>query len=313
MIKKNIILKCVRLFSLFLNLSMSLPALASSTANDIKIAGGVIGGTYYPVALQICNIVMKYSPITRCDVIATSGSINNLTLLSTDKADFAFVQSDVARDASKGVGVYTNQQPNEKLRIVLNMFPEVFSMIVKDEAGIVNFSDLSGKSLGVNLKGAGAKSGLMSLFKYFKFETDPKIVHVPDSQMYSKLCDNQVDAVVLFTGHPSGIVNQIATTCDVEFVSIDPLKLDNMLIENPVYEKYTILAKSYAGISRNALSFATRALLVSNSDIELEKVQLLKRILKRYFDEFKSSYPVLGGVDKDILFKGGVIPSFEEG
>lgn len=311
MTKINIILDKLKKLSVFFILFSSFISNAASV-NELKIAAGVMGGTYYPVALQICSIVMKYSPITRCDVIATSGSINNLNLLTTNKADFAFVQSDVARDAAKGIGVYVNQKPKENLRVVLNMFPEIFSMMVKDESGIVNFSDLSGKTLGVNLKGAGAKSGLMSLFKYFKFESDPKILHVPDSQMYSKLCDNQVDAVVLFTGHPSGIVTQIASTCDVEFVSIDPLKLDNMLIENPIYEKSIIPAKSYVGISRNALSFATRALLVTNSDIEADKVQLVTRILKRYFDEFKASYPVLGGMDKDLLFKGEVVPAYDE-
>ncbi len=306
MIKINTILRSWIISLIIISSSYSY----ASSVNEIRIAAGVMGGTYYPVALQICNLITKYSPITKCEVTATSGSINNLNLLASDKVDFAFVQSDVAKDAIKGQGVFLNQKPYNDLRLVLNLFPEVFSMIVKDELGVINFSDLSGRSIGINLKGSGAKSGLLTLFKYFKFEKEPQIIHIVDSQMYSKLCDNEVDSIVLFTGHPSGVIGQITSSCDVEFISIDPLKLDNLLVDNTIYERAILPAKSYVGISRNASSFATRALLVTNSDQNSDKVNLLNKILKRYFEEFKSSYPVLNSLDKDEIFKGGVVQPY---
>jgi TRAP transporter TAXI family solute receptor len=278
--------------------------------NEIKIAGGIVTGNYYPAALQICNLITKYSPITKCEVIATSGSINNINLLSSNKVDFAFVQSDIARDAVKGQGVFINQKPYQELRHVVNLFPEIFTMIVKDRLGAVNFSDLSGKSIGLNLKGSGAKSGLMTLFKYYKFEKDPQIVHIVDSQIQSKLCDDEIDSVVLFTGHPSSAVNNIASSCDVEFISIDPLKLDSLLIDSSIYEKSILRSKSYTNISRNASTFATKSILVTNQDENPEKVNLLIKILKRYFDEFKTSYPVLNNLNKDDVFGPGIIDSF---
>lgn len=278
--------------------------------NEIKIAGGIVTGNYYPAALQICNLITKYSPITKCEVVATSGSINNINLLSSNKVDFAFVQSDIARDAVKGQGVFINQKPYQELKHVVNLFPEIFTMIVKDKLGAVNFSDLSGKSIGLNLKGSGAKSGLMTLFKYYKFEKDPQIVHIVDSQIQSKLCDDEIDSVVLFTGHPSSAVNNIASSCDVEFISIDPLKLDSLLIDSSIYEKSILRSKSYTNISRNASTFATKSILVTNQDENPEKVSLLIKILKRYFDEFKTSYPVLNNLNKDDVFGPGIIDSF---
>lgn len=290
-------------------LCFSTVAYATST-QEIRIAGGVISGAYYPVALQLCNLITKYSPITKCEVIATSGSINNINLLATDKVDFAFSQSDVARDALKGVGVFSNQKPYTDLRQVMSLFSEVFTMIVKDEKGITNFSDVSNKTIGLNLKGSGAKSGLMNLFKYFKFDKEPQIVHVPDAQMASKLCDNEIDIAVLFTGHPSGIANQIASTCDVEFISVDPLRLDNLIVENPVYEKHVLPAKLYPTISRNAFSFATRALLVTNRDTNAAKVNLITSIINKHFEEFKALYPVLNAMQKDQVFKATSLPSY---
>ena len=291
--------------------AFSFNANASNSANEIKIAAGVMSGAYYPVAVQLCSIITKYSPVTKCEVLATSGSINNLNMLSSERVDFAFVQSDIARDASKGMGVFSNQKYPVDLRLVLNLFPEVLTMVVKDESGIVNFSDISGRKIGVNLRGSGAKSGLMTLFKYFKFDKDPEIVSVNESQMSSKLCDNEVDSVVLFTGHPSGVVSEVTSTCDVEFINIDPLKLDALLVDNPIYEKSILASKSYVGISRNATSMATKALLVTSKNVSSEKVKLLTRIVNRYFDEFKTMYPVLNGMKKEEIFKDSFIPLYE--
>ncbi len=278
----------------------------SAPVSNLKIAAGVVGGTYYPVALQMCNFISKYSPITKCEVVATSGSINNLNLLATEKVDFAFVQSDIARDAVKASGIFAGQKPYSDLRLALNLFPEIFTMIVRDEKGVVNFSDISGMRLGVNLKGSGAKSGLMVLFNYFQFSKDPQIIHILDAQMPTKLCDNEVDAVVLFTGHPSGIVSKITSSCDVEFISIDPFKLENIVAENPVYEKFLLPSRSYTGISRSATSFATRAVLVGNLDQDPDKVNLLRNIISKNFEEFKKLYPVLNSVNKMDMFDGAV-------
>jgi len=282
----------------------------SSSISDIKIAAGSMGGAYYPVALQFCSFITKYSPITNCDVISTSGSINNLNLLSTEKVDFAFVQSDVALDAFRGEGVFSNQKPYSDLRIVLNLFPEVFSVMTRGDSGIVNFSDLSGKKIGVNLKGSGAMSGFMNLFKYFKFDKDPQIIQVADSGMPAKLCGREVDVVVLFTGHPSSVASSIASYCKTEFVSIDPIKLGNMITDTKVYESYTIPSGFYSGILRNTGTFATRAIFTANADTPSSKVALIKGLIDKHFEEFQKLHPVLTGLQRGQVFSPGTIVSY---
>lgn len=308
MIKKNIMLKKLVLL-ICLNLS-SFVSLAY--VDEIKIAAGSMTGVYYPVALQICGFVTKYSPSTRCNVLATSGSLNNMSLLSTDKVDFAFVQSDIAQDAYKATGIYRNQKPFSSLRLVARLFPEVFSVLSKDESGIVNFSDLKSKTIGVNLKGSGSKSGLINLLKYFKFAQEPKIVHVSESQMASRLCDDKVDAVVLFTAHPNSIVSDIAKTCDVELVSVDSFKLDSLLNEYNVYSKEVVPANIYNMMSRSSLSFSTRSLLLASNETDRAKVNLLTQLISTNFDEFQSLYPALNLISKKEVFRKGFLPFYEE-
>ncbi len=308
MIKKNIMLR--RFIILFTSLFFSLSS-SADPVTEIRIAAGIVSGAYYPAALQLCSFITKHSPITDCKVIASSGSINNLNLLGTEKVDFAFVQSDVALDALNATGISSNQKPYSELRMVMSFFPEYFTMIVRDGSGILDFSELSGKKIGVNLRGSGAKSGMLTLFKYFAFEKDPQLINVTDTQLAGRLCDNEVDAVVLFTGHPSGIASQISSSCKVSFVSIASLKLDRLLKENPVYESNTIPANIYPGIAKSAATFSTRAIFVTNDGTSVDKVQLLTNTIRANFDEFKNLYPVFKQMNLNDLFKTGVIPLYK--
>ncbi len=282
----------------------------ANPVTEIKIAAGIVSGAYYPAALQLCNFITKYSPITDCKAIASSGSINNLNLLSTEKVDFAFVQSDVAQDAVDAVGIFSNQKPFSELRTVMSFFPEYFSMIVRKESGIVKFSDMSDKRIGINLRGSGARSSMLTLFKYFSFKKEPQIINVTDTQMPGKLCDNNVDAVVLFTGHPSGIASQIASTCKISFVSIDFSKLDILVKENKVYESSVIPDNIYPGVA-GATTFSTRAVFVTNADTDEDKVQLFTKTIRENFDEFRNLYPVFNSLNIEDLFKTGILPSYE--
>jgi uncharacterized protein len=284
---------------------------ANSAVTEIKIGAGIMHGVYYPAAIQMCNLLTKYSPVTKCEVLPTNGSLNNLNLLTTSKVDFAFIQADIARDAYKSNGIFANQKSYEDLRLVLNLFPEVFTIIVKDESGIVNFSDLENKKIGINLRGSGAKTGFINSLKQFKFLKDPEIIQTSDSQFPKRLCDNEVDAVVLFTGHPSGLIREITDKCDVEFVTIDPFKLENILADNGVYEKFIIPKEMYKNISRNASSFAGKSLLVSTKSTDPEKVKLLSKIISRNFEEFKTMYPVLQSLSKQDVIGNGPIPIYE--
>lgn len=298
MIKKNIILKLIFISGLLIS--------NNALAKKITIAGGYVGGAYYPAALQICNLVNKYSDY-KCNVISSNGSIQNIGLLEAQKVDFAMVKSDVMRDTKRGGNFYDNSKNYKGFRAVVTLFPEVFTLMVKDSKGISSFNDLDGKRIGLNLKGSGGKGGLATLFKYYKFEEDPEIMHVSESQMASKLCDGEVDALVMFTGHPSGVINKITNSCDIDFVSVGSIELERLLADNYIYERYNLPANSYPGVHVDTMTFSSRAMLVTNETTRADKVNLITQILTNHIDELKGSYPVFTGVDKAVMFDDKII------
>lgn len=308
LIKKNIFLKKLLLL-LFAKYILLFAAPASATIS-ISIASGSIFGSYYLTALEICNLVHKYHPDVKCSVMPTSGSLNNLNLLEQKSADFALIQSDLVHDAIYSYGMFSNQTQFNNLRLVLNLFPEAFKVIAKDDSKIRTFYDLSGKKIGTNLNGAGAKNGLLVLFKYYNLNGSSdyaNILHVHESQMADKLCAGKLDAVVLFSGHPNSVIENISKKCNIEFVKIDEAILEAVLAENPVYERFYIPRKSYSSISRSFDTFATRALMVTTSHVDQAKINIIREVVMKNFEEIQKRYIVMQSIEKSKLFESNII------
>ncbi|MDX1923875.1 MAG: TAXI family TRAP transporter solute-binding subunit [Rickettsiaceae bacterium] len=268
----------------------------------IRIAAGRPTGSYYPVALQICSVINKYSSLSKCEVINSSGTINNLNLLASGRVDFAFVLSDTARDAATGKGFFEGQDPIKDLRFVLNIFTQTLTILAKDEKLVSTFGDLNGKKIGSNLRGATSRWAINRLNSVFKFDSEPKFVHLSDNQMATALCNDDVDAVALFVSHPNAIVSDISKSCNVEFVGFDPIKLDSFISANPFYSKIIINPGPYKNISRSTITLTTQGILVANTSTPKEKVDLLINALRRYFDDFQQSLPDLANMTKETIF-----------
>ena len=77
------------------------PALAQQT-KQLSIATGGTGGIYYPLAGGFGTILGKEYPGLTATAEVTGGSIDNMKLIGTGKADVAFTQVDAAVDALNG-------------------------------------------------------------------------------------------------------------------------------------------------------------------------------------------------------------------
>ena len=308
MIKINTIPRSLLIFLLLTFLSF---ITFSVRADSIKIASGSTNGAYYPTALQICELINKNNSIVKCEAIQSSGSINNIELLKSEKVDFAMIQSDIAKDVLDGTGIFFGDEPYQDIRFVLSLFDEYLTIISKDESGILTFSDLNDKKIGVNLSGSGAKSGLLVALKYYNFLKTPEIINTSESLMALKLCDQEIDAVVTFSAHPNSLVQNITSLCNTEFVAIDPLKIESITAANPIYKGAILNSGPYANISHPVNTIKTKNIIVTSARVSTNKIEILKNTIRQYFDDFTKSYPPLQQLDKSEVFRVdiGPIPS----
>ena len=99
-------------------------AAATIQAQDKKqlsIATGGTGGVYYPLGGGFGNILGKELPGVTATAQVTGGSVANLQLIGSGKADIAFTQVDAAWDAINGQGKFASGKL--PIRALVVMYP----------------------------------------------------------------------------------------------------------------------------------------------------------------------------------------------
>ena len=102
MLAKNWIAGCVALGRVAL-------AGSAGAQQSLSIATGGTGGVYYPLGGGFGNIMGKECPGMTVTAQVTGGSVANLQLIGSGKADLCFSQVDAAYDASRGA---TSSRPS---------------------------------------------------------------------------------------------------------------------------------------------------------------------------------------------------------
>src|SRR5688500_11188661 len=86
-------------------------------AQQLSIATGGTGGVYYPLGGGFGNILGKEIPGVTATAQVTGGSVANLQLIGSGKADICFTQVDAAWDAHVGREKFPTKLPVRALAV----------------------------------------------------------------------------------------------------------------------------------------------------------------------------------------------------
>ncbi len=134
-------LALVLIASIWLALSLIDPA----PPKKVTFASGGSGGAYYSLAQQYKAALAEND--VEVDVLETRGSIENLDLLMTAKADIAFIQGGLAGPENR-----------DALRSLAGMFHEPFWVFVREGVPADDFGDLRTVRLAIGGEGSGTRA-----------------------------------------------------------------------------------------------------------------------------------------------------------
>jgi len=95
------------IFGLALGLALGVGE-AAAQGKQLSIATGGTGGVYYPLGGGFGNLIGKEIPGYTGTAEVTGGSVDNLKLIGTGKADLCFTQVDAAWDALNGLDKFSS-------------------------------------------------------------------------------------------------------------------------------------------------------------------------------------------------------------
>jgi len=279
----------------------------------VTLATGTPGGVYHPVGNAICrmlNLAGK-DQARPCVAVSSDGSVANIRRVESGKSTFGLSQTDVAYAAFHGEGPFAAAGPDPKLRMLIALYPEAFTVVARADTGIRDFQDLRGKRVGIGKSGAGyafTREVILGAYGWTTLDFE-HVLELDPTEQEQALCGNKVDGVFFAAGHPNGLTQGVTTGCRARLVRVAGKPIDRLLATHSYYIASVIPGGMYAGNPDDVPTIGTQAVLVTSSDQPNELAYAVVKAVFENFTDFRRLHPALSPLDiRDMVPSGAVLP-----
>jgi TRAP transporter TAXI family solute receptor len=257
---------------------------AAYSQQQLSIATGGTGGVYYPLGGGFGNILGKELPGVTATAQVTGGSVANLQLIASGKADIAFSQVDAAYDAIVGRGKFPNKLP---IRALVVMYPNHMHVVTIDGTGIDKVEDMKGKRISTGSPGSATEVYANRVLEAagLDHEKDIRKERLGVAESVNAIKDRKIDAFFWVGGLPTSAVVDLGATPNVKLKIIDIAHFTKKMNDKygPLYAEAVIPASTYKGMDHDAKNNSVWNIMAVNASMpddlayKLTKVMMEKR------------------------------------
>lgn len=237
-------------------------------------AGGT-GGTYFPLSGEFEGIIEDNTEFD-VEVSATGASVENVGSLGNGDADFAMIQNDVGYFAKNGTGLEAFEGDSiENLRGVATLYPETIHIITDPDSEIDSLADLEGASVNTGDLGSGTQVNALQILESVAGLTPDDFTeeNTDFTQAADQLRDGDVDAAFVVGGWPVGAVEELATTADIDILSLDDDAREAARADASWFADDTIPAGTYGGIDEDVDTVSVQAMIATREEYSADTVE----------------------------------------
>lgn len=310
--------KKIRSTIFILSTLMSLPSISFATESTfVTIGTGGVTGVYYPAGGAICRLMNKGKKQhnIRCSVESTGGSIYNLNSIRSGELDVGVAQSDWQYYALNGHSKFADKGKFNNLRSLFALHSEAFTVVARKDANIHTFEDLKNKRVNIGNPGSGQRATIDILLKEMGWTTDDFTLssELKASEQSTALCDNKVDAIVFFAGHPNASIKEATTACDANLVHVNNTAVDSLIKKYAYYAKSVVPEKMYGDSTKDTYTFGVRATLVTSTDLPEGVAYTLVKSVFENLRTFKRLHPAFSHLTKEDMATSGLSAPLHKG
>lgn len=279
----------------------------------VTLATGTPGGVYHPVGNAICrmfNLADEHQAMP-CVAVSSEGSVANIRRVESGESTFGLSQTDVAYAAFHGEGPFAAAGPDPRLRMLIALYPEAFTVVARADTGIRDFQDLRGRRVGIGKSGAGypfTRDVVLGVYGWTLSDLEHGLELKPTEQNQA-LCGNEVDAIIFGAGHPNGLTQEATTGCRARLVRVAGPQIDRLLATHSYYITSVIRGGMYVGNPDDVPTIGTQAVLVTSSDQPNELAYAVVQAVFENFADFRRLHPALSTLEvRDMVPSEAVIP-----
>jgi TRAP transporter TAXI family solute receptor len=282
-----------------------------NAASTITIGTAGVMGVYYPLGGAICRMVnvTRKTHKLRCTVEPSSGSVANIRAVLAKEVDVGIAQSDMQHAAREGEGPFEGSaQP--KLRALFSVYPELLTVIAREDANVRTLADLRGKRVSLGPPGSGTVATMDLVMDAVGLRRGDlkSALELNFLEVSPSLCENKIDAFAVVAGHPNPVFREAAESCKTRIIPVQGAPIDALVRSRPYYAKAEIPAGAYKGTDAAQSTFGTVATVVVSEDMPEEVAYAITKAVLDNFDDFRKLHPALSDLTKAQALKGAAVP-----
>jgi TRAP transporter TAXI family solute receptor len=220
---------------------------------QLSIATGGTGGVYYPLGGGFGSILGKTFPGTTATAQVTGGSVANLQLVGSGKADLCFTQVDAAWDAINGTDKFTSGKL--PIRALVVMYPNHMHVVTVEGTGINKVEDIKGKRVSTGSPGSATEVYALRVIEAAGLDPDKDVKRerLGVAESVNAIKDKKVDAFFWVGGLPTAAVTDLASTPNTQIKLLEISQLTSKMNAKygPLYAEAAIPAATYKGMGKD--------------------------------------------------------------
>lgn len=309
--------------TLALAAAVALPGLVpgAAQAQDQRsyiLATATTGGTYYPVGVALATLAkvrLQASEGIDMSAISSAGSAENIKLMREDEAQFSILQGLFGLYARDGTGPIEADGPQENVRSVALLWPNVEHFIVRaplvDTGTIDDLKGLAGERFVIGARNSGTE--FSSRFLLQNLGIDPESFDLV-FQGYGPSVDGMINGTIAFTNPAAGPPVSVVTRAfaqmgnDVRGLSFTDEQLTRADAGTGLYYRYVIPAGTYPGLDEDWETVAQPNFLAVNADVPEEDVYLITKTIYENLGFLRNIHAATGEMNIDNAISGLPLP-----
>ncbi|MGY4877410.1 TAXI family TRAP transporter solute-binding subunit [Vreelandella aquamarina] len=285
-------------------LAVALPA----SAQQLSIATGGTGGTYYPMGGGFAEMINNHIEGAQATAEVTGASVENMGLIMRGDADMALALADTVYQAYTGTGDFEGRQI-EDTRALASLYPNAIQLVTLADSDVHSIADLEGKRVSVGAPGSGTELNARALLEANGISYDdftPQRLNFNETA--DAIRDGDIDAGFWSVGPPTSSIMNLAATRDIRLVGLSDEEIANAQEDVAVFARYSLGENLYEGMDEAVQTIGIPNVLVVNAAMDEELAYQLTQLLFEQTDELIAVHPAANDTTVEFTLESTPVP-----
>jgi TRAP transporter TAXI family solute receptor len=275
---------------------------ASTPRGRVVIAAGGTTGVYYAYAEALAHELETRAPGLHVDVLATSGSMENLRKVGDGEATLAFTAADAAAVASAGATPFARPVP---IAALARVYDDYMHVVVPASSRVRSIAELAGRTVSVGPSASGTRLIAQRLLGDRQRELHDVGLSLDAS--VAALRDGSISAFFWSGGLPTPGVDALSHEEPLRLLALDGL-VDRLQARYGASYRAAAIPSGTYGLAREVSTIAVPNLIVARPGAGAPLIRLVVATLFERRAAIARAVPAAAALDRRAAIETAPVP-----